>query len=309
MSARQERERWLAAIAARQFGLFTRHQAIRLGYSPDDIGRRLRRCVWIRVHRSVYRLHGVPESIDQRYLAATLYGGRGSLLAGEAAGYKWRLAACRAVPPLIITPRKLADRSVSALRVREPLPAIDQDQIDTIPVTSATRTLVDLSATVSPRRLQHAFDSALHRRLTTPDRVALRLEDLNRRGRRGAGTLQRMVDEALCKPTPHSGLERTFLWLLDAAGYPEPARQFPVDIGWERPVHIDFAYPELLIGIETDGYEPHSSRGQWEQDRRRDAALALMGWLIIRFTRDDILRRQDYVLATLAEALRVRAAG
>jgi hypothetical protein len=136
----------------------------------------------------------------------------------------------------------------------------------------------------------------------------MRLQDLNRQGRRGAGRLQRMVDEALRKPTPHSGLERTFLWLLDSAGYPEPARQFGVDIGWERPVHIDFAYPLLLIGIETDGYEPHASRGQWELDRRRDAALALLGWLILRFSYNDILRRREYVLATLAEALSIRAA-
>jgi very-short-patch-repair endonuclease len=93
------------------------------------------------------------------------------------------------------------------------------------------------------------------------------------------------------------------------SGYPEPTRQFPVDIGWERPVHIYFAYPDLLLGLETDGYEPHASRGQWELDRRRDAALSLLGWLVIRFTRDDILRRQDYVLATLAQALKMRAAG
>jgi very-short-patch-repair endonuclease len=118
-----------------------------------------------------------------------------------------------------------------------------------------------------------------------------------------------MVDEALRKPTPHSGLERTFLWILDTAGYPEPIRQFPVDIGWERPVHIDFAYPDLLIGIETDGYEPHAGRGQWERDRRRDAELVLRGWMILRFAHDDVVRRQDYVLMTLAEALRVRAAG
>ena len=194
------------------------------------------------------------------------------------------------------------------MRVRQPLPAIDRAVVDTIPVTSPTRMLIDLAATVSLPRLQYVFDSAITRRLTTPDLVAQRLQEI-RRGRRGAGNLQRMVDEALRKPAPHSGLERTFLWLLESAGYPEPMRQFAVDIGWERPVHIDFAYPDLLIGIETDGYEPHASRGQWELDRRRDAALGLLGWLIIRFCREDVLRRQDYVLETLAQAMRMRAAG
>jgi hypothetical protein len=32
-----DRDRWLAAIAARQFGLFTRDQALPLGYSADGI--------------------------------------------------------------------------------------------------------------------------------------------------------------------------------------------------------------------------------------------------------------------------------
>jgi hypothetical protein len=308
VSAGQERDERLAALAVRQFGIFTRDQALRLGYSPGGIARRLRAGRWMRVYRSVYRLQGVPESSNQRYLAATMYGRPDALLAGEAAGHKWGLAACRAVPPLIVTSRNLTDPHISLIRVPEPLPAIDRAVVDTIPITTTTRTLIDLAATVSPGRLQHVFDSAITRRLTTPDRVALRLQELNRRGRRGAGTLQGMVDEALRKPAPHSGLERTFLWLLSSAGYPEPARQFPVDIGWERPVHIDFAYPPMLIGIETDGYEPHASRSQWELDRRRDAALALLGWLILRFTRDDILLRQEYVLATLGEALRTRGA-
>jgi hypothetical protein len=252
----QKRDERLADVAARQFGLFTRDQALKIGYSSEGIARRLRRGLWIRVHRSVYRLRGVPGSINQRYLAATLYGGPNSLLSGEAAGHKWRLAGCRAVPPLIVTTRKLRDPSIYSTRVPEPLPAIDRGVVDTIPVTSTTRTLIALAATSSVGRLQHAFDSAITRRLTTPDRVAMRLQDLNRQGRRGAGSLQRMVDEAWCKPTPHSGLERTFLWLLDSAGYPEPARQFGVDIGWERPIHIDFAYPDLLIGVETDGLAP-----------------------------------------------------
>jgi hypothetical protein len=309
MGDRQNRDAWLAAIAARQFGVFTREQALHLGYSADAIARLLRLGVWCRVHRSVYRLQGVPESINQRYLAATLYGGPDSLLGGEAAGHKWGMAGCRPIHPLIVAPRKLSDPRISVIRLVEPLPVTDRAGIHSIPVTSPPRTLIDLAATVSPMRLQHAFDSAIHLRLTHPDRVARRLDELNRRGRRGIGILQRMVDEALRNPAPHSGLERTFLWLLDAAGYPEPAHQFPVDIGWERPIPIDFAYPGLLIGIETDGFEPHAQRSQWELDRRRDAALALLGWLILRFTHNDILRRQDYVLETLAQAMKMRAAG
>ena len=298
----------LARLAARQFGLFTRAQALRIGYSSDGVARRVRRGPWVPVHRGVYRLPGAPESIDQRYLAATLYGGPHALLSGEAAGYKWGLGGCRECKPQIVTPRRLRDSTIVSKCRPEPLPELDHGFVDAIPVTSATRTLIDLAAAFSTGRLQYAVDSAITKRLTTPDRIALRLDELHRRGRPGAGRLQRLVQDALCKPAPHSGLERTFLRLLHVSGFREPTRQFAVDIGWERPIHIDFAYPDLLIGIETDGYEPHAARAQWELDRRRDAALALLGWLILRFTRDDVYRRDDYVVATLTEALRVRAA-
>ena len=104
MTVLQERDHRLARLAARQFGLFTRAQALRIGYSCDGVARRVRRGAWIPVHRGVYRLPGAPESIDQRYLAATLYGGPHALPSGEAAGYKWGLGGCRECKPQIVAP-------------------------------------------------------------------------------------------------------------------------------------------------------------------------------------------------------------
>jgi hypothetical protein len=260
------------------------------------------------VHSGVYRLAGIPEYQDQMYLAAVLYGGTDALLGGEPAGFKWGLSTCRALKPHIITTRNVRDPQIRIVRRARPPAPVDYSRVDSIPLTSPTRTLIDLASLVSPARLQHALDSALRKRLTTPDRILQRMDSIPRRGWKGIATLQTFVDEAILKPTPHSWLERKFLALLHLAGFSEPVRQFAVDIGWERPIHIDFAFPDFLIGIETDGYEPHASRKQWELDRRRDAALVLRGWLILRFSYDDIVNRPDYVLATLREAMDRRRA-
>ena len=302
------KERMLLGIAESQFGLITREQALACGYftcrsRPAGEAGKL-----IVVHPCVYRVAGVAPSLDQAYLAAVLYGGPGALLGGEPAGHRWGLDACRPVKPCILTTRNIRSNQICVMRKPDPVPSTDSAAVDSIPITSPTRTLIDLASLVSAARLHHAFDSAIRKRLTTPDRVLLRLDSLPRRGRRGIRQLLRMIDEALSKPIPHSWLERQFITLLRQSGFAEPIRRLAVEIGWERPIHIDFAYPDLLIGIETDGYEPHVSRAQWELDRRRDAALALLGWLILRFSRNDILNRPDYVLRTLRDALAMRRA-
>jgi very-short-patch-repair endonuclease len=306
--SKEQREAFLTELAESQFGVFCRSQALALGYLADAINRKIQTARWIVMHRGVYRLAGVPESLDQLYIAAVLYGGPGALLAGEPAGYKWGLDTCRPLKAHIVTLRNIRDERIRALRTTLRPPAEDRFLVDRIPVTSPTRTLIDLASLVSSHRLQHALDSALRKQLTTTDLLQARIDALSQRGRRGIGTLQRFVREAMSSPTPDSWLERTFISLLRHAGFGQPIRQFTVDVGWRNPIHIDFAYPDLLIGIETDGYEPHSARPQWQEDRRRDAALALRGWLILRFSRDDIVNRPDYVLATLRAALHQRRA-
>jgi len=48
---------------------------------------------------------------------------------------------------------------------------------------------------------------------------------------------------------------------------------------------IDFAFPDLRIGVETDGSHWHTDK---EHDRRRDCYFRERGWLIIRFTDNEI---------------------
>ena len=47
---------------------------------------------------------------------------------------------------------------------------------------------------------------------------------------------------------------------------------------------VDFAWPDVKLAIETDGYETHGTRGAFESDRRLDQLLAIAGWERARFT-------------------------
>jgi len=56
---------------------------------------------------------------------------------------------------------------------------------------------------------------------------------------------------------------------------------------------LDFAYIRfpLLVDVEIDGFGPHLknvSRYDFADERRRDAALGVMGWRVLRFSYDDV---------------------
>jgi very-short-patch-repair endonuclease len=47
---------------------------------------------------------------------------------------------------------------------------------------------------------------------------------------------------------------------------------------------LDRAHLRERVGVELDGAAWNGSRAQRERDVRRDAAVAAMGWLVVRFT-------------------------
>jgi very-short-patch-repair endonuclease len=69
----------------------------------------------------------------------------------------------------------------------------------------------------------------------------------------------------------------------------------------------DFGWPEALLIAEIDGFGPHSSRSVFQRDRTRQNALVNAGWLVLRFTVDDIRLRPEMVVDVIRKALaRVR---
>ncbi len=81
--------------------------------------------------------------------------------------------------------------------------------------------------------------------------------------------------------------------------------QFEVDLGGQ-PLLLDFAIPNLKIGIEADGEAFHSSPEQIESDNKRDGKLSAGGWTIFRFTDEEIDRRLEQVMSTIVKAIMQR---
>jgi very-short-patch-repair endonuclease len=66
---------------------------------------------------------------------------------------------------------------------------------------------------------------------------------------------------------------------------------------------VDFAYPEMNVVIELDGFAYHSYKTDFQRDRTRQNLLMNLGYTVLRFTYWDVLAGSDYVVDTLATLL------
>ena len=57
------------------------------------------------------------------------------------------------------------------------------------------------------------------------------------------------------------------------------------------------------MAIEVDGYEHHSSPEAFQRDRTRQNRLVALGWTVLRFTWDDVVKRPAMVAQTIRDAV------
>lgn len=147
------------------------------------------------------------------------------------------------------------------------LPPADVRTRDGIPVTTPTRTLLDLAAT-SPTDFDQALDEALLKRLIHPTTLLTRAVQ-----RPGARAIRAALDQG---PTPtRSEAERRLLTLVHRAGLPRP--QTDVRIGR---FEVDAVWRAQRVIVEVDGYASHSGRAAFETDRRRETVIAELAALL-----------------------------
>ena len=101
-----------------------------------------------------------------------------------------------------------------------------------------------------------------------------------------------------------SVLESLLRVLLHVHGIRPPSSQLVVRT--RRGVRIgrvDFAWPDLRLVVEADGFAFHADRGAYRADRRRSNALVLAGWRVLRFTWEDVVQHPERVVESVRAAL------
>jgi hypothetical protein len=296
-----------AAIARRaraHHGVFTRSMARQVGFTDRQIGHRLASGRWVARNPEAITIAGVPPSFHQRLLVATL-ACPGAVASHESAAQLWAMVG---VPRdrIVVTISRGGNHRIDGARVCESsdLLARDVRRIDGIDVTSRERTMCDLGRVLRESELRTTFNDQFHRGLVEIEGVYGVFYRYARPGRRGITRVRSVLDRhSPGFAVPESELEQRTIDLLDAAGIEQPQRQVRLDF-WETVVgRVDFAYLDERIVIEVDGRLFHGP-DVFESDRERDNAAGLSGWQVLRFTWAMVTQRPDYVVGTIATALR-----
>jgi very-short-patch-repair endonuclease len=296
----------IARLAERQHGVFSRAQALGAGSSPRSIEGRLASARWQVVHRGVYRIAGAPLVFEGRALAAVLAVGHCALASHGTAAVLLKLESCIADESFHVS---VADRRriyVAGVKVHVPrtLRPQDRTQIGVIPITTAARTLLDISGSLAPVTLELVLDDAIRRGLINPKRLLSHLRARPNNGRCGVVRLTSLLEERVARPATGSGQETRFARLLRRAGLPDPMMQYEIrDQDGAFVARVDFAYPHVRLAIEIDGYAHHSGRQQFEHDRRRQNRIVQLGWTPLRFSPRSLAERPTEVVATITRAL------
>lgn len=294
-------------LAHRQHGVFSRQQALELGYSLGQIDRRLATGQWTALLPGVYRLAGAPETGRQAAVAACLWAGRGAAVSHRAAAVLWDLdgVAAKGMEIVMTGDRRLRTTRLTVHRTME-LRRSDRTVRDGIPLTTPGRTLIDLAGVVDEETLEAAVECALRRRLVSERFLRHRLAELSGKGRPGIAVLRNILDTR-DERALESRLEVKVWRLLVRSGLPKPVRQHPVQIDGRR-YRLDFAWPSFRVAVEADGFATHGARRRaYHADRWRTATLVSAGWRIVPVTWKDATTRPNEWLAGLGRTLALAA--
>ncbi|MGH2812820.1 MAG: type IV toxin-antitoxin system AbiEi family antitoxin domain-containing protein [Actinomycetota bacterium] len=300
-------DRKVAQLAAKQIGVFSLAQLEALGAGEGMIRHRLRSGRWERVFRGVFRITGSHQPGSrhewEQLLMAACLAVEGAVLSHRAAGRTWGFVEESQVVEITV-PRGRRVR-IAGIVAHESLDLgrSDRTRIGPIPITTPARTLLDLGSVLPADDLEEALHIAVSRGLVDLRRLERKLMELAGPGRRGAGSLRKLLKVCAVGGTPASVLETRFLRLTSGARLPTPDCQYRIhDPRGTLVAIVDFAYPGARLAIEVDSFRYHGSRKDWNRDLARRNALTRLGWTMVHVTFEDLQRGAPEVLAVIGSS-------
>jgi hypothetical protein len=304
MSHTETLDALLARSVQSRHGVFTRATARRIGFTDAQIDHRLATGRWLALTTEALIIGGAPITFEARLLAATL-SAPGAVASHEAAAQLWGMVD---VPRdrIVVTIPRGGNHRIPIARVHETTDLRPRDvrRVIGVDTTSRERTMCDLGRVLGAGRLRHTYNDQFHRDEVTLEGLYDVFYRYARRGRRGMRRVRTVLEQyGPGFAVPESELEQRTLDLLRAADLPIPDGQVVLDF-WDSLVgRVDFAYLHHRVLVEVDGRLFHGP-DVFESDRERDNAAGLAGWQVLRFTWTMVTKRPEYVVATIARALR-----
>ncbi len=270
-------------------------QARHVGLSDQAVRRRVRQGQWRRCAPCVYFVDDRPFTDAARIRAAVWGHGPRAVASGLAAA--WWHGVTKYAPDVVevTVPRDSHGRCHGGSLVRRrDLNGVDVVERRGLQVTAIELTVVE--AAVRRGGGPKLMDSALQRHV---ELNPLWSAHLRNKGRYGSPAARRLLHAA--EDGARSAAERLLIRLLEEAGI----------TGWlanhsVAGYLVDFGFEACKVALETDGLAFHSTADDFQNDRVRQNAITLAGWLVLRFTWLDLTEYPERVIAEIRYAISAR---
>ncbi|NUT35344.1 MAG: DUF559 domain-containing protein [Hamadaea sp.] len=273
-------------------------EAVRAGLLTKG---QLRGATWVRLLPDIYLYAEIP--VDHRVMceAAMMLLPPGAAIGGTSAAWLWGarpLGEPRQVTALV--PRTCRMRDHPPIRIRRgPLAPKDITTVLGLAVSTPERTAFDIARLLPRTEAAVHLDTMLKKRKVRLDRLTSYVAD--HPGWPGRPRADEVL--TLVEPLAESPMETLLRLLIVDAGLPRPVAQYAVMRGKRFVARLDYAYPDYRIALEYDG-DHHRDRVTHRFDMERQNELHVMGWTVLRFNADDVLRRPAQTAALIRAVLR-----
>lgn len=233
--------------------------------------------------------------VDRDVAAAVeLSGVVSHLSAAQAHGWEVAHPARR---PWVIVPRgrRLSAKARRAVNVKHAEVTAEERAAG---VTSPIRTVLDCARYLRFDEALAVADSALRAKDVTPHRLT---EGADRLRGKGAGQARRVASLADSRAAnPFESVLRALVLDAGLAGFVPQAEVLAGERAW----HPDLVDRDCRVVIEADSWTFHATRAGHSRDCVRYNALTLDGWVVLRFTWEQVMLSPEYVVATITQIRR-----
>lgn len=302
----------LTALAAKRGGVFSRQDALRCGYTPEQIRARLADGRWRRIRHGQYAefedlqlLSPWERELAQHSLA--VHAAVNSLRAGSVVVSHQSALVMHRVPIWGIDLSEVhvtrTDRVTGrgAAGIRHHLGKLGQDdttEVSGLPVTTVSRACVEMACTTSFEAAVVSADAVLRGGRMQPEAVDRLLEVTEFWP--GSATARAVL--AFADGRSESVGESRLRVLMDTHRLPVPVLQACIqDRSGDVFARVDFYFPEQRTVVEFDGLVKYGERADLIQEKRREDRLRDLGLQVVRVTWSE-LDKPGMVVARIRRA-------
>lgn len=284
----------LEDVMERQDGVVSVGAAVAAGLSPGQIARRRKQGRYRRCRRGVVQIAGAPPTWRQAVRIASIAAGAEVAVSHASAVGLYGLDLPRATHPrwsrdnAFIEVAAEIGRHVRLDGVRGHRSYTwqpgDVRRVAGMLVTSPLRTLIDLSSRLGVNGTGKLLDDMLRKGLLLLAEFRQRVVELRPAPGRSVRVLRRVAAARSGTWDPgDSDLESRLRQVLRRKRFPAPVGQHWVRDGKFK-VRLDFAYPDVKVYLEGDGFGFHRFASDLDRDVRKRNGLLARGWIGLHFT-------------------------